>query len=114
MSRRHAWLPLAATLLVVAACEDLSAQGRGRAGGDPPATGRPAAPRDGIPYGANATLEEWYDRFTEPNGDDWLVVTSIVTDPQYLTGPYASTNHFRKIPDKQGWDPTPCRGNEAR
>ena len=70
--------------------------------------------KNGIPYGANATLEEWYDRFTEPNGDDWLVVTSIVTDPQYLTGPYAATNHFRKIPDKQGWDPTPCRGNEAR
>src|SRR6185436_14547300 len=29
--------------------------------------------KNGIPYSANATLEEWYDRFTEPNGDDWLV-----------------------------------------
>jgi hypothetical protein len=25
--------------------------------------------KNGIPYSANATLEEWYDRFTEPNGD---------------------------------------------
>jgi hypothetical protein len=70
--------------------------------------------KNGIPYSANATLEEWYDRFTEPNGDDWLVVTSIITDPTYLTGPYATTNHFRKIPDKQGWDPTPCRADQAR
>ena len=70
--------------------------------------------KNGIPYSANATLEEWYDRFSEPNGDDWLVVTSILTDLMYLTGPYATTNHFRKIPDKQGWDPTPCRADEAR
>ena len=48
------------------------------------------------------------------NGDTWLLVTAIVTDPQYLTGPYATTMHFRKIPDRQGWDPTPCRPGEAR
>ena len=70
--------------------------------------------KNGVPYSENATLEEYYDRFTEPNGDDWLVVTSIVTDPKYLTQPYVTTNHFRKIPDKQGWDPTPCRADEAR
>jgi hypothetical protein len=22
--------------------------------------------------------------------------------------------HFKKIPDASGWDPTPCRANEAR
>lgn len=70
--------------------------------------------KNGAPYSENAVLEEYYDRFTEPNGDDWLVVTSILTDPRYLTGPYATSNHFRKIPDKQGWDPTPCRADQAR
>jgi len=70
--------------------------------------------QNGVPYSENATLEEYYDRFTEPNGDDWLVVTSIVTDAKYLTQPYVTTNHFRKIPDKQGWDPTPCRADQAR
>ena len=70
--------------------------------------------RNGIPYSENAVLEEWYDRFTEPNGDDWLVVTLIVTDPEYLTGPYVTTNHFRKIPDLSGWDPTPCQADQAR
>lgn len=70
--------------------------------------------RNGVPYSENATLEEYYDRFTEPNGDDWLVVTTVITDPEYLTQPYATTNHFRKIPDGSGWDPTPCQPNEAR
>ncbi len=102
----------------VAAWEALGARGRGAVPTQLKVTTSRMRPgylrRNGVPYSGNAVLEEYYDRFTEPNGDDWLVVTSIVTDPQYLTQPYATTNHFRKIPDKQGWDPTPCRANEAR
>ena len=41
-------------------------------------------------------------------------VGAIITDPQYLAGPYATTNHFKKIPDGQGWDPTPCRADQVR
>jgi hypothetical protein len=70
--------------------------------------------RNGVPYSANAGVEEHFDRFREPNGDDWLVVDSFVTDPTYLTGPYITSVSFKKIPDRQGWDPTPCRANEAR
>ena len=70
--------------------------------------------KNGVPYSDNATLQEYFDTFTEPDGTSWLVVTSITTDPQYLTGPYATTNHFKKIPDGQGWDPTPCRADEVR
>ena len=70
--------------------------------------------RNGVPYSENAVLQEYFDGFTEPNGDSWLVVTSIITDPQYLTQPYATTNHFKKIPDMQGWDPTPCRADQPR
>jgi hypothetical protein len=70
--------------------------------------------KNGVPYSENAVLQEYFDAFTEPNGDSWLVVTSIITDPQYLTGPYATTNHFKKIPDMQGWDPTPCRADQPR
>ena len=104
----------------VAAWEPL-VRGRGRGGAAPTqlkVTTTRMRPgflrRNGVPYSENATLEEYYDRFTEPNGDDWLVVTTIVTDPEHLTQPYATTNHFRKIPDESGWDPTPCRANEAR
>lgn len=70
--------------------------------------------KNGVPYSENARLEEYFETFTEPNGDTWLVVTSIVTDPQYLTQPYATTYPFKKISDRAGWDPTPCRVDEPR
>lgn len=70
--------------------------------------------KNGVPYSENARLEENFETFAEPNGDRWLVVTSIVTDPQYLAQPYATTYPFKKIPDRAGWDPTPCRVDEPR
>jgi hypothetical protein len=70
--------------------------------------------KNGVPYSESATLVEHFDRFTEPNGDDWIVVDSIVTDPKYLTQPYLASSAFRKIPDRSGWDPTPCRADQAR
>ena len=62
----------------------------------------------------DAALEEYFDTFTEPDNNSWLVVSSMVTDPQYLTAPYTYTVHFKKIPDGQGWDPTPCRAGQVR
>jgi hypothetical protein len=70
--------------------------------------------RNGVPYSDSAVLQEYFDRFTEPNGDNWLVVDSILTDPQYLTQPYLSSAAFKKIPDRTGWDPTPCRIDQPR
>ena len=64
--------------------------------------------KNGVPYSANTTLEEYFDSFTEPNGDTWLVVTSIVTDPQYLTQPFITSSHFKKETDGSKWHPTPC------
>jgi len=70
--------------------------------------------KNGVPYSESAVMEEHFDTFTEPNGDTWLIVTGIITDPQYLTRPYAVTNHFKKLPDDSGWDPTPCRVDRPR
>jgi hypothetical protein len=67
--------------------------------------------KNGVPYGAQTSVEEYFDGFKEPNGDRWLVVTSIVTDPEYLNQPFVTSSHFKKIPDGAGWRPTPC---EAR
>jgi hypothetical protein len=64
--------------------------------------------KNGVPYSANAKLVEYYDSFKEPNGDSWLVVTTIVTDPQYLSQPFITSSHFKKEPDASKWDPTPC------
>lgn len=71
--------------------------------------------KNGVPYSANATMEEYFDRFSDPySKETWLVVTTVVTDPQYLTEPSITHAHFKKIPDGSGWDPTPCRADEAR
>jgi hypothetical protein len=71
--------------------------------------------KNGIPYSANAQLEEDFDTFSEPySGNTWLSVTAVVIDPQYLIEPLFTHAHFKKLPDNSGWDPTPCRANEPR
>lgn len=64
--------------------------------------------KNGVPYSANAELEEYYDLTTERNGDQLLVVTSIVTDPMYLREPFIVNEQFKKMPDSKGWNPTAC------
>jgi len=71
--------------------------------------------KNGVPYSANAKVEEFYDTFTDPySNNTWLTVTTVVTDPQYLVEPLFTHVHFKKIADANGWDPTPCRANEPR
>lgn len=71
--------------------------------------------KNGVPYGGNALLEEYFDTFSDPyTRNAWLVVTTVVTDPQYLVEPLIMHAHFRKMPDGSGWDPTPCRADEPR
>lgn len=69
---------------------------------------------NGVPYSAETQLLEYFDSFKEANGDEYLVVTTVVKDPQYLTLPFVTSSHFRKQPDARGWDPTPCRADEPR
>ena len=67
-----------------------------------------------MPYSENATVEEYFDTFTEPNGDSWLVIDTVITDPTYLTQPYVNSVAFKKLRDAAGWDPTPCRADQPR
>lgn len=67
--------------------------------------------KNGVPYSANASVVEYFDRTYEPDGNSYLIVTTIVTDPMYLTQPFITSTHFKKQPDAKGWHPTPC---EAR
>jgi hypothetical protein len=64
--------------------------------------------KNGVPYSANATVTEYYDRLNEPNGDTYLMVTLMIEDPTYLTQPYLTSAHFKKQADASGWNPTPC------
>jgi hypothetical protein len=64
--------------------------------------------KNGVPYSEGATLTEYYDRHTVPNGDQWFTVTTIVDDPQYLDQPFITSTDFKKEPDGAKWRPTPC------
>jgi hypothetical protein len=65
--------------------------------------------KNGVPYSANAVLTEYFSRTVEPNGDSWLILTSIVEDPQYLTGPFIRSTHYKRLPDTStAWEPEPC------
>ena len=66
--------------------------------------------KNGVPYGENALLTEYFSRTMEPNGDSWLIVTHVVEDPQYLTQPFIRSTHFKKRPDSvsTSWAPEAC------
>ncbi len=64
--------------------------------------------KNGIPYSDQTVVQEYFDRFDEPTGEQWFMVTTVVEDPQYLAIPFVTTSHFKKIPTGQGWNPEPC------
>jgi hypothetical protein len=64
--------------------------------------------KNGVPYGANTRLREYFSLSRQPNGDTWFVVTTIVEDPESLTTPFVTSTDFKKQTDTSGWNPTPC------
>ena len=64
--------------------------------------------RNGAPHSASATVTEYFDVNTAPNGDRWLTVTTKVEDPVYFSRPYLTSSDFKQLPDGTGWSPTAC------
>lgn len=64
--------------------------------------------KNGAPVSSSATVTEYYDVNTLPNGDQWLTVTTNVEDPQYFVRHYLTSSDFKKLPNAAGWAPTPC------
>ncbi|MDP9115052.1 MAG: hypothetical protein M3O20_15400 [Acidobacteriota bacterium] len=64
--------------------------------------------KNGVPFGAGATLTEYFDVFQEPEGETWMTVTMLVRDPVYLENPLIWSAQFKKQSDASGWDPEPC------
>jgi hypothetical protein len=63
--------------------------------------------RNGIPYSDKTTVQEYFDVIKEQEAD-WIVVKTIVSDPQYLFRTMITSTHFRKQPDATGWAPSAC------
>ena len=73
--------------------------------------------KNGVPYSENAVVTEYYDVIKGVDGNPWLVVSSMVEDPQYLRMTFITSSNFKKVapPDEAGaqkdavkWDPSPC------
>jgi hypothetical protein len=63
---------------------------------------------NGVPYGENARLTEYFDLVPGVRGDEWLIVTTFLEDPQNLAQPLLRSVQFRKQADASGFEPTPC------
>lgn len=64
--------------------------------------------KNGVPYSANAVMTEYWDLVKDRNGDQRILITTIVDDPVYLQQPWTVPLHFKKEPDGAKWNPTPC------
>jgi hypothetical protein len=63
---------------------------------------------NGIPYSERTTVKEFFDTFTLPDGGAWLIVTTVVNDPQYLTQEFVLSSQFKREADTSKWNPRPC------
>ena len=68
--------------------------------------------KNGVPYSGNALLTEYFDRHSD-FGDEWFTVTTIVEDPEYLTGPFITSSHFKREADDSNFTPMPCPDRSA-
>jgi hypothetical protein len=91
--------------------------GRGAVGGERPGSSMRVTTtnmrlgyyrRNGVPYGPGATMTEWFTTITEPDGNAYLLVTKILEDSQYMSGPYVRTVQFKRETGTAGWNPVPC------
>jgi hypothetical protein len=64
--------------------------------------------RNGVPYSGDAVLTEFFDR-VDVEGTPFLILTTVVEDPKYLTEPFITSEQFKWERDGSKWDPTPCR-----
>jgi hypothetical protein len=64
--------------------------------------------KNGVPISDQAVMTEYFDRHTLPNGDEWLTIIASVEDPVYFNGPMIFSTDYKRLPDDEGWTPTPC------
>jgi hypothetical protein len=64
--------------------------------------------KNGAPYSDKTSVTEYFDMVREPDGDDWIVLKTLVNDPTYLTRTFVTSTNLKRQRDSAGWDPTPC------
>jgi hypothetical protein len=64
--------------------------------------------KNGVPYSERATFTEYFNRLPKTDDLDLLLVTTIVEDPVYLSGPFYTSTHFKKEADGTKFNPSAC------
>jgi hypothetical protein len=65
--------------------------------------------RNGVPFSKDAVMTEYFNVHHDPYGTDWMVVTTTLHDPTYLTVDYITSTNFKREPDDSKWRPRPCK-----
>ncbi len=63
---------------------------------------------NGVPYSGRTVVKEFFDSFTLPEDGTWLIVTTVIADPDYLTQEFVLSSQFKKETDLSKWNPRPC------
>jgi hypothetical protein len=63
---------------------------------------------NGVPYSERAVMKEFFDTFTLGDDGTWLIVTTVVADPAFLTQEFVISSQFKKETDLSRWNPRPC------
>ncbi len=63
---------------------------------------------NGVPLSENTVVTDYLDLVPGPNGDQWLIVKTMVEDARYLSTTYITSQQFKKEPNASKWSPTPC------
>ena len=64
---------------------------------------------NGVPISESATVTDLIDLVPSVvAGEQWLIVRTTVEDPRYLSGPYITSQQFKKEANASKWSPTPC------
>jgi hypothetical protein len=63
---------------------------------------------NGVPYSERAVVKEFFDSFTLAGDGAWLIVTTVVADPDYLTQEFVISSQFKKESDVSRWNPRRC------
>src|SRR3990167_4135944 len=53
----------------------------------------------------DAVLNEYFVHLVDKTGQEYLALTQMVEDPQYLQQPYVKTYQYKKQRDASGWNP---------
>jgi hypothetical protein len=64
--------------------------------------------KNGVPYGSGAEVTEYWEQHQGPTGAQYLIVSQILRDPEYLVDPYFTNATFEKEASGSQWSPTPC------